>query len=329
MAVSTQTSQSGQLPPGYYRDQQGRIFNQVGQQVDPATLRPISGGGTSAAAGPQPNPASPPPAAPAKPAAPQPQAGPDGDYDPVSPGIQRSPVGIHGRPGQEKWSPDDQYGLGMRQNTNQAGVQSNGDDDPWLIGAFEGGTYDPGVMREWVGRAAKGDAAADWLLRQVGLQPGMSPEEWAASRNLHTYQQDFSPGGRYYGGGQAQAKPVAVTGGVARDQGDQAPDWQRGSGPGPTDINVAAGEYDNLPYYGGLPSQGGGQRGGEGVSQGGGSRASRDSGPAAGATSKPSLYGNLPDTTPDPTGPLPYYDTPKTEAAPQAQKFVRSRYFGN
>jgi len=183
------------------------------------------------------------------------------------------------------------------------------------------------VMSAGTGDAATG--AADWLLRQVGLQPGMSPEEWAASRNLHTYQQDFSPGGRYYGGGQAQAKPVAVTGGVARDQGDQAPDWQRGSGPGPTDINVAAGEYDNLPYYGGLPSQGGGQRGGEGVSQGGGSRASRDSGPAAGATSKPSLYGNLPDTTPDPTGPLPYYDTPKTEAAPQAQKFVRSRYFGN
>lgn len=81
----------------------------------------------------------------------------------------------------------DQYGASPIANSNQPGVQSNGDDNPWLIGAFEGGTYDPSVMKMWAQRADAGDPKAAWVLTQVGFQPGMTLDQWASSRKLDVH----------------------------------------------------------------------------------------------------------------------------------------------
>lgn len=82
---------------------------------------------------------------------------------------------------------------GERQNSNAAGVQSNGDDDPWLIGAGIGTTYSPEVMYRWYQKAKAGDGKAAYVLRQVGFfdeqnRPKFTGkdglEQWAASRHL-------------------------------------------------------------------------------------------------------------------------------------------------
>ena len=102
---------------------------------------------------------------------------------PAAPGYYRAPQAA----GQ------DRYGDTMRGNTNAAGAQSNGDDDPWLIGAAEGTTYDPETMRRWYQRARAGDGKAAWVLRQVGFfdeqnRPTFDSEDglerWASSRKL-------------------------------------------------------------------------------------------------------------------------------------------------
>lgn len=78
-------------------------------------------------------------------------------------------------------------------NTNAPGVQSNGDDDPWLIGAGIGTTYSPEVMYRWYQKAKSGDGKAAYVLRQVGFfdeqnRPKFTGadglEQWAASRHL-------------------------------------------------------------------------------------------------------------------------------------------------
>lgn len=151
----------------------------------------------------------------------------------------RSQAGVEGDPGPEKWGVftpgagvKDPAEVKYRQNTNQAGVQSNGDDDPWLIGAFDGGTYDPQVMQRWVERARQGDGSARWVLEQVGYQPGMDPQEWAGSRNLTTRDEAFGAGGKWYTApkatpqapqasqGGASLRPMAGSGTVAADQGE-------------------------------------------------------------------------------------------------------------
>lgn len=82
---------------------------------------------------------------------------------------------------------------GERTNTNAPGVQSNGDDDPWLIGAGIGTTYSPEVMYRWYQKAKAGDGKAAYVLRQVGFfdeqnRPKFTGDnglaDWAASRHL-------------------------------------------------------------------------------------------------------------------------------------------------
>jgi len=138
---------------------------------------------------------------------------------------QRAQAGIQGDPGPERRGPQDQYGAGMRQNTNQAGVQSNGDDDPWSIGAFNGGTYDPKVMSAWVQRAQQGDPQAAHVLSQIGYEKGMSGEQWAASRQLATRDEGFGASGKWYTQPQgapqagAQRQSMQPPQAAARDQG--------------------------------------------------------------------------------------------------------------
>lgn len=110
--------------------------------------------------------------------------------DPGSGGVVPKSPGYY-RPGAQPGS--DRYGGTMRGNTNAPGLQSNGDDDPWSIGAFEGGTYDPETLYRWFQRAQAGDGKAAWVLRQVGFldeqnRPAFNTpdglEQWAASRKL-------------------------------------------------------------------------------------------------------------------------------------------------
>jgi hypothetical protein len=120
---------------------------------------------------------------------------------PGTPGTKGGPSGPGRGPGSTPpgyyRAPDpsgqDKYGGAMRGNTNAQGVQSNGDDDPWLIGAAQGTTYDPMVLMRWYDRAMKGDGEAAWVLRQVGFldeqnRPVFNSkdglEQWANSRKL-------------------------------------------------------------------------------------------------------------------------------------------------
>lgn len=70
------------------------------------------------------------------------------------------------------------------------GSQSIGDDNPWKIGAIEGGTFDPDTMAKWLTKAKAGDKAAQWVLQQVDYHPGESGEDWAARRKLDRYVPD-------------------------------------------------------------------------------------------------------------------------------------------
>lgn len=84
------------------------------------------------------------------------------------------------------------------------GSQSVGLDNPWKIGAFEGGTYDHNTLAELAGIAdgkqqgsiSAGEAA--YILRTVGFVPDGQPnyeQRWAASRKLDRYAQTPEAGG--------------------------------------------------------------------------------------------------------------------------------------
>jgi hypothetical protein len=244
-------------------------------------------------------------------------------------------------PGPEKYGPQDKYGPGMRVNTNQQGVQSNGDDDPWLIGAFEGGTYDPDVITLWYERAVAGDKAAEWVIRQVGIQRGMNMEDWAQSRGLTTYQEAFAPGGKYYRDpGGVPTAPAEQGGpglGPMKDLGVRTvdPGQPGNTSRGPWDEDIA-----NMPldYYGNNGQNDPGARGGASAASGmdGGYNNSGLSGIAANdnrppdAQSKRSVGGEIGSRSwagrdPAPGGaakrtpgwstnePLPYYDHPEDQ----------------
>lgn len=148
-----------------------------------------------------------------------------------------------GNPGFDQGRGEDQFGMGRLKNTNvdpvpgQAGhmqprmqpgrptapMQSNGDDNPWRIGASEGMTYDKGTMELLLERAKAGDGEADYILRQVGYFDDNNQAKngdvagWAKARNLSEYdlEQDAVGQGPYRGrpGEGGPPDPYATQGG--------------------------------------------------------------------------------------------------------------------
>jgi hypothetical protein len=183
------------LPPGYTVDAQGNTHPPASGSAplptnDPRGMGPRPGQTSTA-----------------------PQFGPAG-------GSSSPPAGAGGAPARQKGPPgywqapdveSDERGAMLRPNTNAPGMQSSGSDDPWLIGASAGMTYDPQEMERIYKRARAGDGAAAYILRQVGffdeqnnlihkgVEGGASGlEEWAASRQLDRKAAAGSPSPWYH-----------------------------------------------------------------------------------------------------------------------------------